>query len=161
MRTVTVGDVMTKEVLTVHPGDTLESAMEVLREHAISGLPVVDDGDRVVGVLSEKDIARNLSEALGDSQAHVLEIFLHAARPRRTTAKGARQKEILDIVHSTLTAVTVGLAMTPDPVVIGPEASLDEAAGILRERDINRLPVVRGKRLIGILTRHDVLAAWT
>jgi CIC family chloride channel protein len=49
--------------------------------------------------------------------------------------------------------------MTPDPIVVHPEASVADIAELMRERKINRVPVVEGKRLVGIVTRYDVLNA--
>ncbi len=162
MRDVTVEDAMTRSVWTVHPSDSLEKAMSVLRRNGISGLPVTDTRGVVVGVLSEKDIARVLSESLGENSSYLLEVLVH------TSPRAGRQKpnprvadgEAKEIIRSTLTSVTVAEAMSPDPVVIGPEAPLDSAARILKERGINRLPVVERGKLVGILTRHDVLSAW-
>lgn len=162
MKDVTVRNAMTRLVQTITPSDSLEKAMNVLKRYGISGLPVVDSRQRVVGVLSEKDIARNLSEALGESSTSILELVLHTSTPkvRKSKPPSLADPEAKDIIRSTLKSVVVGDAMCEDPVVIGPGASLDSAARIMTEHHINRLPVVDGDRLVGIITRHDVLAAW-
>lgn len=155
-------DAMTREVKTILSTATLDTAMDVLRQNHISGLPVVDGAFHVVGVLSEKDISRALSEALGRSEMGFVDVLLHTTQPskgpkRRTGGAGA---DTLDIIRQVLTNVRVGDVMNQDPVVVTPDATLDVAAGIMSEHNINRLPVVTRGKLVGILTRHDVLSAW-
>jgi len=86
----------------------------------------------------------------GDSPARFLDLVVNPARLAQ--AKLDRLREILD-------SATVAEHMSRDPVVIAPGATLDDAAQLMKERKVNRLPVVEKGRLVGILTRHDVLNA--
>lgn len=148
---VQVRHAMTRVVLVASPRETLEEAAVRLRDNEISGLPVVEADGRVTGVLSEKDIARELSEVNGaDRQTNLEEI--HGAPNRHPML-------FWEMSSQCLRSLTVAQAMTRDPVVITPDASLDVAARVMIERKINRLPVVDGGKLVGILTRHDVLSA--
>jgi CBS domain-containing protein len=148
---VLVRHAMTHEVLVISPTETLAGAAACLRQHAISGLPVVASEGKVVGVLSEKDIARELSEANGRPASSNLR-SLHGRPARRAVA-------VWELSQECLLSVKVQEAMSPDPVTVDPNVPLDAAAHILAERHIRRLPVVEEGKLVGILTGHDVLAA--
>lgn len=148
---VTVGHAMTRNVVVVHPEDSLRSAASILLERNISGMPVVDPKGTVVGVLSEKDVARVVGEATGAKGVKgLLEAVLLNLEKQPPRAQQCEEA---------LRSVDVRTAMSQDPIVVAPSAELDVAARIMVERRINRLPVVEGSRLVGILTRHDILAA--
>ena len=158
---VLVRHAMTNPVVTVRPESSLARALSLLRRHQISGLPVVDGPLHVVGVLSEKDIARVFSEAASvRTDDGMLEIFLRSgSKEVFLHSYDVGSGELLHLGMNALRCLKVREAMTPAPVTISPEASLDEAARIMNERRIRRLPVVEHGRLVGILTRHDVLGA--
>jgi CBS domain-containing protein len=150
---VLVAHAMTTDVVTVGPETSLWEAARLLRDAGISGMPVVDSARRLIGVLSEKDVARALGSVTGTKRpAHLLDLVL--------VGKGSRAR-LGDLAAEALQNTTVFDVMSRDPIVTAPEAPLDVAAGIMLERGINRLPVVVGTKLVGILTRHDVLAAST
>lgn len=151
MSGVTVEHAMTRTVLVVHPEDTLRTAAAMLLEKNISGMPVVDPRGEVVGVLSEKDVARVVGEATGMKGVKgLLQAVL--LNPQGRAPMAAQCEEALRNVR-------VREAMSQDPIVVAPGAMLDLAARVMVERKINRLPVVAGTKLVGILTRHDILAA--
>ena len=139
-----VEDVMTTEVLTVRSETTLKEAAEVLVRKRISGLPVVDAENHVVGVLSEGDIVfKERGEAKKKS---LLERWLELPLP--------------DVV-SKLEARTAGQAMSAPAVTIGPKRPLTEAANRMVDEAVNRLPVVDDDgKLIGIVTRADLVRAF-
>ena len=143
--------IMTKQVLTVRGSATLAEAAKVMRKHHVSGLPIVDKAGRVLGILSEKDVLRSLEEPLPSSlPASLIDLVLTG---------GAGAQASLDKLRDHLEANRVERWMTPDPIVVPPEASVADIAELMRERKINRVPVVEGKRLVGIVTRYDVLNA--
>jgi CBS domain-containing protein len=124
-----VRDLMTPEVTTLRRNDKLSIADDVMRLGRIRHMPVVDDDDQVVGIVSQRDLFRGaLSRALGYG-AH------------------AQQKLLGQLV--------VKEVMTNDPVTIGPDAPLAEAARLMLERKIGALVVVEEGRLVGILTESD------
>jgi CBS domain-containing protein len=135
---------MTTEVLTVRSDTSLKDAAEILARNRISGLPVVDRENHVVGVLSEGDILfkqRGAQEKKG-----VLERWLDLPLPE---------------VTSKLEARTVGEAMSAPAVTIGRKRPLTEAANSMIDEGVNRLPVVdEDRRLIGIVTRADLVRAF-
>ena len=139
-----VEDVMTVEVLTVRSDTSLKDAAEILAGRRISGLPVVDAENHVVGVLSEGDILfkeRGVQEKKG-----VLERWLDLPLPD---------------VAAKLDARTVGEAMSAPAVTIARKRPLTEAANRMIDESVNRLPVVdEDGKLIGIVTRADLVRAF-
>lgn len=146
MKSLEVRHAMTKDVISVEASTTVLEAARVMRRFHISGLPVLTHG-RVVGVLSEKDVARALEI---DTPGHLIDLVLDPKGLTETRLKTMRER---------LSTASVSEVMTAEPALIEPGASVETAAQMMRERKINRLPVVDGGRLVGILTRHDVLHA--
>jgi CBS domain-containing protein len=139
-----VQDVMTTEVLTVRSDTSLKDAAEILARNRISGLPVVDGENHVVGVLSEGDIL--FKERGAQEKKGVLERWLDLPLPEAAAKLEAR---------------TVGEAMTAPAVTIGRKRPLTEAANSMIDESVNRLPVVdEDRRLIGIVTRADLVRAF-
>jgi CBS domain-containing protein len=139
-----IKDLMTTDVLTVQTSTPLKDAAALLANHRISGLPVVDDERHVLGVLSEGDILYKETDASG--RPSFLERLL-------TPGNGA--------VELKLAARTVGQAMSAPALTIGPRRPVTEAATVMIEEGVNRLPVVdHNERLMGIVTRADLVRAF-
>jgi CBS domain-containing protein len=138
-----VKDLMVKEVVTVAPETSLKDVATILAERGISGLPVVDGG-KVVGVVSEADIL--MKAQAPEPTRGALGRLLHPQSQEEVEKLGAR---------------TAGEAMSSPAVTIDAVASIAEAASLMVQRGINRLPVVENGRLAGILTRADVVRAFT
>jgi CBS domain-containing protein len=136
-----VRDVMTTDVTTVPPDTDLRDVAALLVRERISGLPVVD-GETVIGVVSERDI-------------------LFKERPSNGLQRGvlAWLMDEGDLMLK-IEATTAQLAMTSPPITIGPERNVADAAALMLEERISRLPVVEGRRLVGIVTRHDLVRAF-
>jgi CBS domain-containing protein len=137
-----VEDVMTKPVRTVEPGTSLKEVALLLTELGISGVPVVANG-KVVGVVSEADVLvkeRGLNPSLGGFVGLLFDELAETGRK--------------------LHARTAGEAMTSPAVVIGPRRPVGEAARKMLDRGVNRLPVVDKGRLVGIVTRADLVRAF-
>jgi CBS domain-containing protein len=139
-----IEDVMTREVLTVRAETSLQEAAEMLARHRISGLPVVDADDHVVGVLSEGDI---LFKERGEARKKgLVERWLEASVPEIVSKDKAR---------------TVSEAMSTPVVTIGPRRPLAEAANTMIDEGVKRLPVVDDDgQLLGIVTRADLVRAF-
>ena len=145
---------MTHRVISVAPTTTLLQAAVLMRWNRFSGMPVTDEADRVVGVVSEKDVARALHEATGIGTPRGL---LHTVIQATESAKAGSARTLEDCA-ARLKRGRVGEVMTASPVSVAEDAPLQDAAALMDEHRVNRLPVIRGKRLVGILTRHDVLS---
>jgi CBS domain-containing protein len=143
---------MERDVVTVSEEDDVETLLGVLREHELPGVPVVNDGGRCVGIVTEADLV--ISEE--DADLHLPHyialfggvVFLEPLKRFESRLKKAFASNVRDM-------------MTPDPVTIGSDASVEEAGRVIAQRKHNRLPVVDHGRLVGVVTRVDVLDALT
>jgi CBS domain-containing protein len=139
-----VRDVMTTAVRAIRPDASLKEAAGLMAELRVSGLPVVTADGLVVGVLSEGDIL--FKEAGPAAKPGLLE---------RLFAPPASELE------AKISARTVGESMTAPAVTIHPERPVSEAAGVMIEQNVKRLPVVDGAgTLFGIVTRADLVRAF-
>jgi CBS domain-containing protein len=138
-----VEEIMSSEVVTVFAATSLKEVAEILAERGISGLPVVGNDGDVVGVVSEADI---LFKERGPSTrtgvfAWLLDRYGYEGQPK-------------------LEAQIAGEAMTAPAIVIEPQRPIAEAAHVMLERRVNRLPVVENGRLVGLVTRADLVRAF-
>lgn len=142
-----VYDLMTREPVAVKPDTPLKEVAHILVEHGFSGVPVVDDDNVVIGVVSESDfMIKERGREYVPSSA--LSWLLGETRQIR------HEREIVE-------ARTAGQAMSAPPITIeGRIASVREAAITMAERNINRLPVTEDGRLVGIITRGDLLRVY-
>jgi len=138
-----VRELMTADVVSVRPDASLREAATLLTEHRISGLPVVIGGGEVVGVLSEADIVAKASGAAPGHGGPLSWLFDPEIEERKVVAR------------------TVGEAMTSPPLTIAPTRPVHEAARKMTSDHVNRLPVVEDGKLVGILTRADIVRAFT
>ncbi|HEV7774801.1 MAG TPA: CBS domain-containing protein [Conexibacter sp.] len=146
----TVADIMERDPVTVTPEDTVETLLRTLREHELPGVPVVNGGGRCVGIVTESDLV------LVDEEED-LRLPLHIDLFGGTIFLG-RLKPFEDRVKKAI-ASTVADMMTSDPTIVAPDTDLHEAARLIAEHRHNRLPVVEHGRLVGVVTRLDVLEA--
>jgi CBS domain-containing protein len=146
----TVAEIMDSDPVTVSPDDEVATVLHTLREHELPGVPVVNDGGRCVGIITEADLV--IADPEGDLHLpHYIELFggivflepLRRFEDRLRKAFAGRAEEM----------------MTADPVTVSPDATVEEAARVIAARKHNRLPVVEHGRLVGVVTRVDVLDA--
>jgi CBS domain-containing protein len=148
----TVREIMETDVPAVHPADDIETVLGTLRRHGLPGVPVVNEGGRCVGIITEADLV--LSDEDADLHLpHYFELFGGVIFLEPV-------KRFEDRVRKAL-ASTAGDLMTPDPVTVEADATVQEAARVIARRRHNRLPVVEHGRLVGVVTRVDVLDALT
>jgi CBS domain-containing protein len=147
-RTLPVRDVMTVDVLTFAPTDEVAAAMRALVGRGIDGAPVVDGDGRVVGLLSTGDLI------VAEGQVHVPTVISILGASFEWPGERKRFEEDL----RRAVGGTVADVMTPEPHTVGPDQSLEEAATLLHEHDVSRLPVVDADgNLVGILSRGDII----
>jgi CBS domain-containing protein len=144
-RTVTVSEVMTRDVVFLTPETPLKDAAVVIAERGVSGVPVSDQEGRVVGVLSETDLLVKQG-----GPPHRVGGLFHWLVETASAPDAAK-----------LRARTVGEAMTAPAITIEPDQPVTEAARRIVERQVNRLPVVEDGRLVGIVTRADLVRLFT
>lgn len=142
--TRTVGEVMTREVVRARPRTPLEDVARLLDRHRISGLPVVDHDDKVVGVISATDLIRRRAGRSSDHPVRRSRLPVPRRDARRTAA--------------VLRATTAEELMTSPALTVHPEQRVAVAARVMERHGVERLPVVDEEdRLIGIATRRDLL----
>ena len=140
-----IRQLMTRHVVTVTPGTTLKEVARLLTRRGVSGVPVVDADGAVLGVVSEADV---LVKTRGP-QAPPTGVFAWLADARDPAA------------DAKVAARTAAEAMTSPALTIGPERPASAAARLMIEHGVNRLPVVKDGRLVGIVTRADLVRAFT
>jgi len=150
LREMPVREVMTADVVTFNPADNVQVAMQQLVERGVDAGPVVDDSGTVVGMLSTGDLI--VEEARVHFPTIVNFLGVNVTWP-------FDHKELDDTVSKALGA-TVGEVMTTDPVTVDSDASVEEAATVMHDQNLSRLPVLdAGGRLVGILARGDIVKA--
>jgi CBS domain-containing protein len=143
----TVAEVMTTDLVTVSPDTSLQEAIQILAERKISGLPVVDAQGKLVGIISETDLTWQTTGV--DTPPYVM--FLDSVIYLQNPAKHNQE------VHKAL-GQTVGDAMSDRPTTIKEHQLVREAARIMHEKKVRRLPVVNDQsELVGIITQGDVI----
>lgn len=138
-------DVMTTHVITVAPNDTILRAVRLMLQNRISGLPVVETDGRLVGIVTEGDFLRRV------------ELGTQRTRPRWIEYLQSLGKRADEYVHSH--GRKVGEVMTYDPRTVQDNAPLEEVVRIMEKHQIKRLPVMRDEKLVGIVTRANLLRA--
>lgn len=135
-------DIMTPNVITATPGSEVGDVANMLLEHGISSVPVVDTDDKVLGIISEGDLMRRV---LRDSDHHKswwLRLLGNGGNAANYVKNhGRRASEI----------------MTPTPITIAENESLHRIAVLFEKRRIKRVPVVRNGKLVGIVSRSNLL----
>jgi CBS domain-containing protein len=145
--TVTAGDIMTTDVAVAHPETPLLSAVRVMVQRRISGMPVVDDAGAIVGMLSEGDLVR-WHEGLGEKQINRLNML----------ADGYElAKEFLDVVEAEHNKVRA--AMAQGAITVTENTPAREIATLMHKQHIKRVPVLRDGAIVGIVARSDLVAA--
>ncbi|HLP90015.1 MAG TPA: CBS domain-containing protein [Nostocaceae cyanobacterium] len=143
----TVADVMTQNPIVVAPETALKEAIQTLAEKRISGLPVVNNDGDLVGILSETDLMWQETGVTPPAYIMFLDSVIYLKNP------AAYDRDL----HKAL-GQTVGEVMSKNPVTITPNKPLPQAAKLMSDRNIHRLPVLDPQgQVIGILTRGDII----
>jgi CBS domain-containing protein len=138
-------DIMTRTVISVDPDATVLQAARLMLQHHISGLPVVTKNGALVGVLSEGDFLRRRETHTERRRSRWLEFLMG---PGRIAA---------DYVHSHGNKVSE--VMTRDVKTVGENASLEDIVALMEKHRIKRVPVTRDNKVIGIVTRSNLMHA--
>jgi CBS domain-containing protein len=146
----TVREIMETDVVTVAPDDTIETVLRTLRDHDLPGVPVVNEGRRCVGIITEADLVM-AGEEEDLHLPHYFELWGGVVFLESTKKYEERLRKAMGSLARDL--------MTEDPITISPDAGVQEAARVIARRKHNRLPVVEHGRLVGVVTRVDVLDA--
>jgi CBS domain-containing protein len=138
-----VSDVMTHGVVTIGPDASVRDAIACMAHSDVSGLPVVDAAGTLVGMLTEGDLLRRVEMATEAARPRWLERLFAAGADDYARSHGHRVADV----------------MTDTVVTVGADASLGEVVRLMEAHAIRRLPVVAGDRVVGIVSRADLVAA--
>ena len=138
-------DVMTRDVISVAPDATVLLAARLMLQQHISGLPVIDGSGKLVGVLSEGDFLRRQETQTQRRRSRWLEFLMG---PGRTAG---------EYIHSHGSKVSE--VMTEDVRTVGEDTPLEDIVELMERHRIKRVPVLRGKQVVGIVTRSNLMHA--
>jgi CBS domain-containing protein len=137
--------IMTRSVISVNPDTTIVEAANIMLKRHVSGLPVVDETGKLVGVVSEGDFIRRSEIGTQRKRGRWLRFILGPG------------KSASDFVHEH--GRKVSEVMTPSPLTITEDTALAEIVDLMERNSVKRLPVVRGDKVVGIVSRANLLQA--
>ncbi len=139
-------DIMTPDPVTVHPDLSVQDAARIMVERGFGALPVME-GDRLVGIVTEGDLIMQDVKVEFPTYLHLLDGFI--MYPGATARFEAELKKAV--------GATVGDVMTVKPVTIQATSLVTDVATLMVEQDVSRLPVLDGDRLVGIVSKSDIV----
>lgn len=141
-----VKDIMTKDVVTVTAGTTVMELAKIFAERHLSSLPVIDEGGALIGIVTETDLVEQ------DKNLHIPTVISIFDWVIYLESDKKFEKEL-----KKMTGRTVGDIFSNDVVTVSPDTPIADVADLLSSRKINALPVVEGNRLVGIVSRIDLI----
>lgn len=140
---------MTKDVITCNENQTVEEAATIMAEKGFSVLPIVDDSGALVGVITESDFVSK-SKNVPHAMVTLKHLFGKSFNSQDVEEiyKESKSKKLSEI-------------MTKNPKTVSPDATLDEVVTFLGEKDLKRVPVVDNGKVVGIITRKNIISAFT
>jgi CBS-domain-containing membrane protein len=138
-------DIMTKDVITVKPATTVEDFARILMKHGISGAPVLDDNENLMGMVTENDLIRKNSRLHIPTVLRLFDAFI-------TIGTSKLEVEIKKMASS-----TVGEICTRNVITVSDETSMEDVATTMTEKNVHLLPVLKEGKLVGIIGKKDLI----
>lgn len=138
-------DIMTKDIITVKPATTIEDLARILIKHQISGTPVVDEDGNLIGIVTENDLISKNKKLHIPTILRLFDAFIPLGTSRL-------EEEI-----KRMAAFTVGDICTRDVVTCDEDMSIEDVATMITEKKIHLLPVLKDRRLVGIIGKKDLI----
>ncbi|MFA4916441.1 MAG: CBS domain-containing protein [Syntrophales bacterium] len=142
----TAKDIMTRDLITVYPDTEITQAAELMLNSHLSGLPVVDKNGHLKGIICQSDLIFQQKRIPLPSFFVLLDATI-SLPPQKNI-----EKEV-----TKMAAFKVSEAMTPDPITVDPETSLEDIATLMVNNNIHTLPVIDQGKLVGIIGKEDIL----
>jgi CBS-domain-containing membrane protein len=139
-------DIMTTKVITVKKDTSLQDLARILYDNHINGVPVVDDEDRLIGIICESDLIRKDKKLHIPTVVSVFDAVFYLESPKKL------EKEI-----ERINATQVEDLYTKDVLTIDEKTEIDEIATIMTQKKIYTIPVVDGDRVVGIIGKSDLI----
>jgi CBS-domain-containing membrane protein len=143
---LTAKDIMTRDVITATPDMSVRDLADLLWKNRISGVPVINSDGELVSVVTESDLIDQTKKVHVPKMIAVLDAVLYLERPDKL------EKDI-----KKMTGATVRDIMASELVTVTADEPLDEIATIVSEKNTHTLPVVAGKKLIGVIGKSDII----
>jgi CBS domain-containing protein len=137
---------MTTEILTATPETSISELSKILENRKIGGVPVVDKGGRLVGVITQNDLVERARDLELPPAINILDLHIYLQIP----------SQMIHRVEKML-GTTVGDCMTPDPITVSPETPVSEVAALMAKQKVHTIPVVEGEKLVGIIGKMDLV----
>ena len=142
-------DIMTPNVITVKKNDSVEHAIKLLLENNVTGLPVVDENNHVLGIITEGDVIYRGGEITPPRYLAIFDSYIFLDSPNKF------EKQL-----KKMTGMFVEDVMTSPVIVIESNKVVDDAAKLMTKHKVNRLPVVENEILVGIISRRDIIKSY-
>ena len=142
-------DIMTPNVITVKKNDSVEHAIKLLLENNVTGLPVVDEKNHVLGIITEGDLIYRGGEITPPRYLAIFDSYIFLDSPNKF------EKQL-----KKMTGMFVEDVMTSPVIVIESNKVVDDAAKLMTKHKVNRLPVVENEILVGIISRRDIIKSY-
>lgn len=139
---------MTRDVIAVSPDTTVERLAKLLTEHKISGMPVLDENGKLVGIVTENDLISRNKRLHIPTVVTIFDAIIYLESPKRL------EEEMKKMVGT-----SVGDICTKKIVTVKEDTPLPEIANIMSEKNIHLIPVMRGDELVGIVGKADLVRA--
>jgi CBS domain-containing protein len=144
---IVASDIMTRDVAVAHPETTLLDAVKLMASRGISGLPVVDEHGAIVGMMSEGNVI-HWHEGFSDREARWLDLLADGSDLAPDFLRDMRENRR-----------QIKMLMSPNPITVTETTTAREIASLMYAHGIKRVPVVRDGKLVGIVTRADLVRA--
>ena len=139
-------DIMETDVICISPDTEVPKAVEILLKNHINGVPVVNDKNELVGILCQSDLIFQQKEMPIPPIFTILDSIIPLSSSKK-----------LEDTLKKISAATVAQAMIQDPITVSADTPLSEIASLMVEKHFHTLPVVDGKKLVGIIGKEDIL----
>ena len=146
MPALTARDIMTADPVTVGPEMPVKEAARLMTDRRLGALPVLEAG-RLVGIATEGDLIMQDVRVKFPTTIHLLDAFIFYP-PSQDRMENELKKAV---------AATVGDVMTREPVVVAADASVEDVATLMVDRDVSRILVIDGDTLVGIVSKSDIV----
>lgn len=143
-------DIMETNIISVTPQTKIATAVKILLENHINGVPVINDQEEIVGILCQSDLIFQQKEIPFPPIFTILDSFI----PLSSSQK-------MEDEFKKISAITVEQAMVKNPVTINADTPVSEIASLMVEKHFHTIPVVQGNRVIGIIGKEDILKTMT
>ncbi|MCX5870409.1 MAG: CBS domain-containing protein [Deltaproteobacteria bacterium] len=143
---LTARDIMTREVITITDDSTVKELARLLAVHQISGVPVIDDTGKLVGVVTESDLIFQTKKVHIPTVITILDSVFYLENPDKM---GEEMKK--------MAGIKVKDILTGSPLTVNEDTPLDEIATIMAEKNVHTLPVVNKETLVGVIGKKDII----